>query len=155
MFSACTFEDPNQPSPTYSRKTTSTRTTLTPSSTSTLTVSSTSTISSNTGSTTSTESTTTSTLGENTYKIIAQDNKFTPEELRLSAGEEVRIILENWDPKSHTLMNEELKINWHLPYRLDKSTPSTRNQSFNPTIKGSFYLEDKNVNDMYVKLVVE
>ncbi|OYT54022.1 MAG: hypothetical protein B6U72_03900 [Candidatus Altiarchaeales archaeon ex4484_2] len=148
LFSGCTFEDPNQPSLTYRTKTTSTSTTLTETST-TSTVTSTSTSTSETGSTSSTLSTTTTTLPENTYRIIAVDNKFTPQELELEKGVKTNLILENRDSRAYRLINEELKINWYLPPKIN------RTKSFTPEKADSFYLEDRKVGDMHLKIVVK
>ncbi|MEA1925385.1 MAG: hypothetical protein U9M95_05895 [Candidatus Altiarchaeota archaeon] len=157
IFSGCNFEDPNQPSPTYSTKTittSSTSTTSTETST-TSTVSSTSTLTSQTGSTSSTLSTTTTTLPENTYRIVAFDRKFTPDELELEKGVGVNLILENRDGRAYRLINEELKISWYLPYRINRTTPFTSTKPFTPEKKGSFYLEDMRVGDMHLKIVVK
>ncbi len=144
LFSGCTFEDPNQPSPTYRTKTTTTSTETS----STSTVSSTSTPTSGTGSTSSTLSTTTTTLSENTYRIAAVDGRFTPEELGLDKGVKVDLILENRDPRAYRLINEELKINWYMPPKINRTKP------FTPQKTGSFYLEDRKAGDMYLKIVV-
>ena len=58
------------------------------------------------------------------------------------------------DGKAYRLINEELKINWYLPYRINRTTPFTSTKLFTPEKKGSFYLEDRGVGDMYLKIVV-
>jgi len=60
----------------------------------------------------------------------------------------VNLILENMDGKAYRLINEELEINWYLPPKIN------RTKSFTPEKKGSYYLEDRGVGDMHLKIVV-
>ena len=145
VLSGCTFEEPPGPSPTYQEKTTVTSTTKAAETSSTSTSITTST---GTKTPTSTESTTTSTIYGTVVCITAEDNGFTPEEVVLDVDEMVTFILENRDGRDHWLRNEDLEVNWRMPYKANIT------REFTPDKTGTFYFNGK-IEGMRVKVTVK
>jgi len=136
----CVLEEPEKPSPTYKRMGITTTTSITP----TTTVA---TETTETSITTTIGSVTTTTIHGNIVHIIAENNKFTPDKITLNFDDRITFILENRDSRAHILMNEDLKVNWYMPPKTNRS------KEFKPNKKGNFYLNG-NVEGMRMEILI-